>query len=308
MPHPAPSVDVVDLTLVIPAYNEELRLLPTLERLHAHLSAQPMRYEIVVVDDGSRDRHVRGRRGGGGADPEHRPRAPAAQPRQGRRRPPRHARRARADPRDVGRRLLDAARGAAAPARADRGRARRRSRSARATPKGAKTVKQPLYRVLWSRLCNKVIQRWLVPRVRDTQCGFKAFTAARGAQPVRQRDDRRLGVRSRDPRARPPPRLRDRRGRRRVEGRRALARQSAQGLLEGDPRGADDPPQPRPRRLRDDAFRGAGEDRDLRSVQRMSIDDQLRLPPNGCAPERVRSRVAQPSHQLMITPEHDAGG
>ena len=36
-----PSVDVVDLTLVIPAFNEELRLGPTLERLHAHLSAQP---------------------------------------------------------------------------------------------------------------------------------------------------------------------------------------------------------------------------------------------------------------------------
>ena len=50
---PRPSVD---LSLVIPAYNEELRLLPTLERLHAHLSARPMSYEIVVVDDGSRDR------------------------------------------------------------------------------------------------------------------------------------------------------------------------------------------------------------------------------------------------------------
>ena len=43
---------------------------------------------------------------------------------------------------------------------------------------GAKTdVKQPFYRVLWSRLCNRVIQKSLVPGVRDTQCGFKAFTA-----------------------------------------------------------------------------------------------------------------------------------
>ena len=43
---------------------------------------------------------------------------------------------------------------------------------------GAKTdVHQPFYRVMWSRLCNKVIQRSLVPGVRDTQCGFKAFTA-----------------------------------------------------------------------------------------------------------------------------------
>ena len=51
----------------------------------------------------------------------------------------------------------------------------RRSRSRYAA--GAKTVKQPFYRVLWSRLCNQVIQRSLVPGVLDTQCGFKAFTA-----------------------------------------------------------------------------------------------------------------------------------
>ena len=31
--------------------------------------------------------------------------------------------------------------------------------------------------MLWSRLANRVIQRSLVPGVRDTQCGFKAFTA-----------------------------------------------------------------------------------------------------------------------------------
>src|SRR6185369_9761135 len=53
MSNPAPSVD---LSVVIPAYNEELRVLPTLERLHAHLSTQDMSYEIVVVDDGSRDK------------------------------------------------------------------------------------------------------------------------------------------------------------------------------------------------------------------------------------------------------------
>ena len=48
-------VPFVDLSIVVPAYNEELRLPPTLERLHAFLSAQPLRYEIVVVDDGSKD-------------------------------------------------------------------------------------------------------------------------------------------------------------------------------------------------------------------------------------------------------------
>src|SRR5262245_54178707 len=45
----------VDLSIIVPAYNEELRLPPTLAKLHAFLSDQPLRYEIVVIDDGSRD-------------------------------------------------------------------------------------------------------------------------------------------------------------------------------------------------------------------------------------------------------------
>jgi dolichyl-phosphate beta-glucosyltransferase len=39
------------------------------------------------------------------------------------------------------------------------------------------SAKQPLYRVVWSRIANTLVQRSLVPGVRDTQCGFKAFTA-----------------------------------------------------------------------------------------------------------------------------------
>ena len=113
-----PASRVVDLTLVVPAYNEELRLLPTLERLHAFLSAQPMRYEILVVDDGSRDNTCEVVEAAACASRTS-PRAPAAERGQGRRGPPRHARRARSDPRDVRRRLLDAAGAAAAPARAD---------------------------------------------------------------------------------------------------------------------------------------------------------------------------------------------
>jgi len=43
------------LSLIIPAYNEEKRLLPTLERVCAYLSTKDFPYEIVVVDDGSTD-------------------------------------------------------------------------------------------------------------------------------------------------------------------------------------------------------------------------------------------------------------
>ncbi|MFD6990905.1 glycosyltransferase [Streptomyces sp. NPDC059943] len=48
----------VDLTVVVPAYNEERRLRPTLDAICAHLRADPDRWgdwELIVVDDGSTD-------------------------------------------------------------------------------------------------------------------------------------------------------------------------------------------------------------------------------------------------------------
>ncbi|MEA3402334.1 MAG: dolichyl-phosphate beta-glucosyltransferase [Armatimonadota bacterium] len=46
----------IDLSIVIPAYNEEDRLGPTLRRVIEWLNAQPWDTELVVVDDGSEDR------------------------------------------------------------------------------------------------------------------------------------------------------------------------------------------------------------------------------------------------------------
>jgi len=176
------NVPFMDLSIVVPAYNEEQRLPPTLDRLHAFLSAQPLRYEIVVVDDGSKDKtcevveaamtripHLRLVRqlpnAGKGAAVRRGMLAATGQIRV----------MCDADcsmPPEQLPRLL-------APIIACKAEIAIGSRYA----EGAKTdVKQPLYRVLWSRLANKVIQRSLVPGVRDTQCGFKAFTAeaARG--------------------------------------------------------------------------------------------------------------------------------
>jgi len=45
-----------ELSVIIPAYNEEALIAGTLECLNAYLSARPERYEIIVVDDGSQDR------------------------------------------------------------------------------------------------------------------------------------------------------------------------------------------------------------------------------------------------------------
>ena len=43
------------LSLVIPAYNEAKRIGPTLEVARAYLARQDYDWEIIVVDDGSRD-------------------------------------------------------------------------------------------------------------------------------------------------------------------------------------------------------------------------------------------------------------
>ena len=45
----------IQLSVVIPAYNEELRLPQTLEDVLTYLKAQPYRSEIIVVNDGSAD-------------------------------------------------------------------------------------------------------------------------------------------------------------------------------------------------------------------------------------------------------------
>src|SRR5260370_19226329 len=44
-----------DLSIIIPSYNEELRLPDTLERIAAYLSASGRKAEVLVVDDGSKD-------------------------------------------------------------------------------------------------------------------------------------------------------------------------------------------------------------------------------------------------------------
>jgi dolichyl-phosphate beta-glucosyltransferase len=167
----------VDLSIIVPAYNEEQRLPPTLDRLARFLATMSLRTEILVVDDGSKDdtcgvveramaqipnlRLVRQwpNRGKGAA-----------------------VRAGMLEARGQIRVMCDADCSMPpeqlprliAPIIACTAEVAIGSRYA----EGARTdVKQPLYRVLWSRLANKVIQRSLVPGVRDTQCGFKAFTA-----------------------------------------------------------------------------------------------------------------------------------
>lgn len=46
------------LSIIIPAYNEEKRILPTLKEIYDYLSRQDYTYEIIIVDDGSSDNTV----------------------------------------------------------------------------------------------------------------------------------------------------------------------------------------------------------------------------------------------------------
>jgi dolichyl-phosphate beta-glucosyltransferase len=46
---------LIDLSVVVPAYDEGERIVPTLRRMRAYLAAQPYTSELIDVDDGSRD-------------------------------------------------------------------------------------------------------------------------------------------------------------------------------------------------------------------------------------------------------------
>ena len=171
------SVPFVDLSIVVPAYNEEHRIAPTLARLSAFLANQPMRWEIVVVDDGSRDATCAVVQAAMARIPNLRlvrqtpNRGKGAAVRLGMREAYGQIR------------VMSDADGSMPPEQLPRLLAPLVACTAEISigsryAEGAKAdVKQPRYRVLWSRLCNSVIQRSLVPGVRDTQCGFKAFTA-----------------------------------------------------------------------------------------------------------------------------------
>lgn len=50
-----PSTRIVDLSVVVPAFNEEWRLPPTLIDMVDYLDTRGLSYEVIVVDDGSSD-------------------------------------------------------------------------------------------------------------------------------------------------------------------------------------------------------------------------------------------------------------
>ena len=53
---PSQRPDTPFLSVIIPAYNEESRIVGTLREVVDYLALQPYSWEVVVVDDGSADR------------------------------------------------------------------------------------------------------------------------------------------------------------------------------------------------------------------------------------------------------------
>lgn len=165
------------ISVVVPAYNEEDRLPASLVAIRAWLDAEAEPYEVIVVDDGSRD---------GTAD---------LVEREARQWPQLRCLR---QPANAGKgaavragmleargelRLFSDADLSAAMDQLPRLRERLLDRchvaiASRAVPGAQITVQQPGLRETMGRAYNRLVQLVLLPGIHDTQCGFKLFTAA----------------------------------------------------------------------------------------------------------------------------------
>jgi dolichyl-phosphate beta-glucosyltransferase len=168
-------VSAPDLSVVIPAYNEAERLPPTLERVLAYLRARGGSYEVVVVDDGSRDQTVARARAVAGD-------ALTLLANEGNRGKGYSVRRGMLAARGARRLMTDADLStpiedlARLMARLDEG--YDVAIGSRALPDSNVEIHQPWYRENMGRVFNGAVRLLAVPGLMDTQCGFKLFTAA----------------------------------------------------------------------------------------------------------------------------------
>jgi len=156
------------LSVVIPAYNEERRLGPTLARIKEYLGAQGYEAEILVVNNASSDRTSEVARKAGVEVLEEPQRGKGAAVRRG-------MLAARGEyllfsdadlstPIDEMEKLMQALREENDIVIASRG-----------LPDSRLPVRQPWYRELVGRVGNVLVRLVAVRGIRDTQCGFKLF-------------------------------------------------------------------------------------------------------------------------------------
>ncbi|MEX2426118.1 MAG: glycosyltransferase, partial [Thermomicrobiaceae bacterium] len=162
----------MDLSLIIPAYNEEQRLPSTIEEVCAFMDTLPVTWEVIIADDGSSDR-----------TPEFAEQAVSA------RQTVRHLRLPHGGKAMAVRAGVRAARGEMVIF-TDADLATPISCVGEAYPLlqgawdvvigsregvGAERQGEPFHRHWMGRLYNYVVQAVLLPGVKDTQCGFKGF-------------------------------------------------------------------------------------------------------------------------------------
>ncbi len=162
------------LSVVIPAYNEGLRLPRTLARLREYFGARGRAVEIVVADDGSRDATAEAARESGGPGTV----VLTGGPNRGKG----HAvRRGMLAARGALRLMTDA--DLSTPIEELETLEARLAQgfdiviASRAVAGARIEVRQPFFREAAGRLFNGIVRLVAVPGIEDTQCGFKLFTA-----------------------------------------------------------------------------------------------------------------------------------
>jgi len=166
----------VDLSMVIPAYNEARRLPPTLTRLRDYLDAGADSYEVLVVDDGSDDDTLAVAQAVAREWPQLEVLAlphnqgKGAAVREGML----HARgalRAFSDA-DLSTPIEELPR-----LRSHLGGSCHVAIASRDAPGSDIQVHQPRWREFMGRTYNRILRLLVLPGIRDTQCGFKLFTS-----------------------------------------------------------------------------------------------------------------------------------
>lgn len=169
---------MIDLSIIIPAYNEAARITPTITSFHEFLAARAISFELIVVDDGSTDHTVSLVNALCAALPHLSVIPLPANKGKG------YAVRTGMLAARGNIRLFSDADGSTPVTEIDKLLAALKNGTtniaigSRYLAASEVMKAQPKARVIWSRLVNRIMQRVLLPGIVDPHCGFKAFTAA----------------------------------------------------------------------------------------------------------------------------------